>query len=118
MEGHALKGVVTKLGEASSTPARIATACWCRSRRARSFVFAQTLQAEIDRAIDKGLWHSMRAVEERVMLLHQLQDLPLAAGSNAPAAQFRAQADASEKRLQPLRDLVLDPTFFGHAVKG
>ena len=43
--------------------------------------------------------------------------LALAAGSTVEAAHFCERADASEKWLQPLRDLVLDPSFFGHPIE-
>ena len=126
MEGNALKAGVMNLGEASKYTCpdchgvlvQIKEGSIIRFRCHTGHAFSlKTLIAEIDDAIDKGLWGTLRALEERVMLLHQLQELALAAGSNANAAQFRAQADESEKRLQPLRDLVLDPSFLGHQIK-
>jgi two-component system chemotaxis response regulator CheB len=74
----------------------------------------QTLIAEVNEAIDTGLWDTLRAVEERVMLLHQMADLARSAGATMDADRMQAQAEEAEKRLQPLRELVLDPTFFGH----
>jgi two-component system chemotaxis response regulator CheB len=61
-------------------------------------------------SIDQGLWDTLRAIEERMMLLRQIADL--ADHSNAAEARsYRQQADHSEHRLQPLRELVLDPQF-------
>jgi two-component system chemotaxis response regulator CheB len=77
----------------------------------------QTLIAEVNEAIDTGLWDTLRAVEERVMLLHQMADLARSAGAVSDADRLHALADETEKRLQPLRDLVLDQRFFGHDAK-
>ena len=49
------------------------------------------------------------------MLLRQMQALAQESGAIEEAAEWDGQADQSEKRLQPLRELVLDPEFFGHA---
>jgi two-component system chemotaxis response regulator CheB len=77
----------------------------------------QTLIAEVNESIDTGLWDTLRAVEERVMLLHQMADLARSAGAAQEADRLQAQARETEERLQPLRDLVLDPRFFGHDAK-
>ena len=77
----------------------------------------KTLISEVNGAIDKGLWDTLRAVEERVMLLRQMATLAergSGAGAAAEAARCRQQADDAEVRLKPLRELVLDPNFFGH----
>ena len=77
----------------------------------------KTLISEVNGAIDNGLWDTLRAVEERVMLLRQMATLAergSGAGAAAEAARCRQQADDAEVRLKPLRELVLDPNFFGH----
>jgi two-component system chemotaxis response regulator CheB len=74
----------------------------------------QTLIAEVNEAIDTGLWDTLRAVEERVLLLHQMAELARSAGATKDADRLQAQAEETEQRLQPLRELVLDPSFFGH----
>jgi two-component system chemotaxis response regulator CheB len=74
----------------------------------------KTLITEVNEAIDTGLWDTLRAIEERVLLLRQMAELADKAGSSNEAKQYRHQADESEKRLKPLRELVLDPSFFGH----
>lgn len=84
----------------------------------RTRLFDETLIAEVNEAIDNGLWDTLRAVEERIVLLRQMAELADRAGSHDEAAQCRYQADESEKRLQPLRELVLDSGFFGHDQMG
>ena len=126
MEGNALKAGVMNLGKISSYTCpdchgvlvQIEEGPIVRFRCHTGHAFSlKTLIAEINEAIDKGLWDTLRAVEERVMLLRQMEALALVSGATDEAAQCRQQADDSEKRLQPLRDLVLDPFFFGHTPK-
>lgn len=75
----------------------------------------QSLIVEVNDAIDDGLWATIRAIEERIMLLRQVATLSRSTGHEVEAHQCSAQADDAERRLKPLRDLVLDPAFFGHA---
>jgi two-component system chemotaxis response regulator CheB len=65
-----------------------------------------TLMAEVNASIDIGIWETLRAVEERVMLLRQMADIADAAGESDHAALCRRQADDAEARLDPPRDLV------------
>ena len=94
----------------------------CRRHTGHAFSL-KSLMAQVNEAIDSGLWTTLQAVEEQLMLLRQMHDLAqdssagAGAGAGAGAAKLRMQADESEKRLQPLRELVLDPGFFGHAPK-
>lgn len=127
MEGNALKAGVMNLGQVSKYTCpdchgvlvQIEEGTIVRFRCHTGHAFSlKSLMAEINEAIDNGLWASLRAVEERVMLLRQMEQLALASGASDEADRLRQQADASEKRLQPLRELVLDPGFFGHASKG
>jgi two-component system chemotaxis response regulator CheB len=127
MEGNALKAGVMNLGKVSaySCPdchgvlVQIEEGTIVRFRCHSGHAFSlKTLMAEINDAIDNSLWATLRAVEERVMLLRQMQELAQVSGMSSEAAQLRQQADDSEKRLQPLRELVLDPGFFGHQSKG
>lgn len=73
-----------------------------------------TLLAEVNESIDKGLWDTLRAVEERVMLLREMERLARAHRHHAEADRCKRQADEAERRLKPLRELVLDPKCFGH----
>ena len=124
MEGNALKAGVMNLGKVSPYTCpdchgvliQIEEGTIVRFRCHTGHAFSlKTLMAGINDAIDSSLWATLRAVEERVMLLRQMEQLALRSGANGAAAQWRQQADDSEQRLQPLRDLVLDPGFFGHA---
>jgi two-component system chemotaxis response regulator CheB len=73
-----------------------------------------TLLAEVNESSDAGLWDTLRATEERVMLLRQREKLARTHHSVANAERCKRQADETEKRLKPLRGLVLDPKVFGH----
>ncbi|CAM3645814.1 chemotaxis protein CheB [Polaromonas hydrogenivorans] len=126
MQGNALKAGIMNLGKVSPYTCpdchgvlmQIEEGTIVRFRCHTGHAFSlKTLMAEINDAIDQSLWATLRAVEERVMLLRQMEQLALRSGANDTAAQWRKQADDSEQRLQPLRDLVLDPGFFGHASK-
>ncbi|WP_029526285.1 chemotaxis protein CheB [Polaromonas glacialis] len=126
MEGNALKAGVMNLGKVSKYTCpdchgvlvQIEEGPIVRFRCHTGHAFSlKTLLAEINEAIDNGLWATLRAVEERVMLLRQMQELAQGSGALEEAGQWRGQADESEKRLQPLRELVLDPGFFGHTPK-
>ncbi|WP_233208398.1 chemotaxis protein CheB [Pollutimonas subterranea] len=74
----------------------------------------KTLIAEVNAAIDSGLWDTLRALEERMMLLRQMADISEKAGVPQGAERCRRLADDAENRLKPLRELVLDADFFGH----
>ena len=74
----------------------------------------KALLSEINESIDKGLWATMRAVEERIMLLRQIGTLASQMGDTGTADVCEAQATDAEQRVKPVRELVLDPKFFGH----
>lgn len=74
----------------------------------------KSLICEVNAAIDSGLWDTLRAVEERILLLRQMAQQANSVGAPGDAAECSRQADLAEKRLKPLRELVLDPKFFGH----
>jgi two-component system chemotaxis response regulator CheB len=127
MEGNALKAGVMDLGKVSKYTCpdchgvlvQIEEGPIVRFRCHTGHAFSlKSLMAQVNEAIDTGLWATLRAVEERVMLLLQMAQLAQASGASGEAARLRQEADESEKRIQPLRDLVLDPGFFGHASKG
>jgi two-component system chemotaxis response regulator CheB len=73
-----------------------------------------SLVAEVNAAIDVGLWDTLRSIEERIMLLRQIGDMAHAANRTEEADRHWKQASSAEERLVPLRELVLDPNFFGH----
>lgn len=72
----------------------------------------QTLLAEVSESIDKGLWDTIRAIEERVLLLRQISDLE----TGLPPERAKALAtlaDDSEANIKALKDLVMDVSLFG-----
>ena len=127
MEGNALKAGVMNLGQVSKYTCpdchgvlvQIEEGTIVRFRCHTGHAFSlKTLMAQVSEAIDSGLWATLRAGKERVMLLRQMAQLAQASGTGDEAGRLCQQAAESEKRLQPLRDLVLDPGFFGHDARG
>lgn len=76
-----------------------------------------SLLAEVNESIDTGLWDTLRAIEERIMLLEKMGELALQAGRSSEAAKCKAQASDARVRLKPIREIVLDPKLFGHGEK-
>jgi two-component system chemotaxis response regulator CheB len=74
----------------------------------------KTLLAEVDIAVDNGLWDTIRALEERLLLLRQLSDLAEKASDSTGAHRYGHLAKDLEKPIESLRKLVLDPRLFGH----
>ena len=72
----------------------------------------KSLLAEVNDAIDKGLWDAIRAIEERILLLRQRADMADATGKSNIASRLRAEAEQAAEKYQPLRALVLDSSFF------
>ena len=127
MEGNALQAGVMNLGQVSKYTCpdchgvlvQIEEGTIVRFRCHTGHAFSlKSLMAQVNEAIDSGLWDTLRAVEERVMLLRQMEQLAQASGDSNEAARLCQQAEESEQRIQPLRALVLDPGFFSHASKG
>jgi two-component system chemotaxis response regulator CheB len=123
MEGDGLKAGVMELGKISKYTCpdchgvlvQIEEGSIVRFRCHTGHAFSlMTLLAEVNESIDTGLWDTLRAIEERVMLLRQMERLARDADSVADADRCKSQADETERRLKPLRELVLDPKFFGH----
>jgi two-component system, chemotaxis family, protein-glutamate methylesterase/glutaminase len=78
----------------------------------------QTLLAEIDTSIDNGLWSTVRAMEERLLLLRELARLAAEGGRASVADHYRRQAGELEKPIDALRRMVLDEHALGHASEG
>lgn len=123
MEGNGLKAGVMEIGAVSKYTCpdchgvlvEIEEGSIVRFRCHTGHAFSQlTLLAEVNESIDKGLWDTLRAIEERVMLLRQMEEHARAAGHDSEARRLELLAERAERRLQPIRELVLDPSFFGH----
>ena len=123
LEGKGLAAGVTKLGKVSEytcpdchgvlvqiEEGRIVRFC-CHTGHAFSL---KTLLAEVNKAIDNALWASLRAVEERALLLRHMGGLATKAGDEQTASECAAQADDASEGSETLRHLVLDPKLFGH----
>ena len=61
-------------------------------------------------SIDKGLWDTIRSIEERVLLLRQMGEL---APDQRDAASLNKLADDAEASIKALKDMVLDVRLFG-----
>ena len=68
----------------------------------------QSLLAEVDEVVDNSLWDSLRALEERVLLLRHMADLVEASGNQGLARKYRARADDVQRRLDPIESLLHD----------
>jgi two-component system chemotaxis response regulator CheB len=74
----------------------------------------KTLIADVNAAIDTGLWDSLRAVEERILLLNRMQVLAEESGSHDVAETAASQIKEAQRGAESLRALVLDAKMFGH----
>ena len=72
----------------------------------------KSLLTEVNDAVDVSLWSTVRAIEERILILGQMAELADRNGQHEEAALLRAKAELAEQKCQPLRDLVLDTDFF------
>jgi len=75
---------------------------------------ANTLLLDIGDAIDKGLWDTLRAVDERVMLLRDMALSAKEAGSESLADDYTMQANDVLDKSEPLRSMVLTTSLLGH----
>jgi two-component system chemotaxis response regulator CheB len=74
----------------------------------------KTLLADVNAAIDTGLWDTLRAVEERILLLKRLHDRAEKLGSNHVASAAASQVEEAQRGAESLRALVLNDKMFGH----
>jgi two-component system, chemotaxis family, protein-glutamate methylesterase/glutaminase len=121
LSGNGLRAGVMKLGKVSSYTCpdchgvlvQIEEGRIVRFRCHTGHAFTlKTLLAELDSAIDGGLWDAILAIEERIMLLRQTAGLATEQHSHAQATELQALADDADAKLEPLRRLVLDEKFF------
>ena len=124
-EGNALQHGVMNLGKVSQYTCpdchgvlvEIEEGAIVRFRCHTGHAFSiKTLLAEIDGAIDHGLWDTIRAAEERVLLLRQLCSLEQNGGSQDALARREQQITDAEKSIEVLKRLVLSPSLLGHGV--
>jgi two-component system chemotaxis response regulator CheB len=80
----------------------------CHTGHAYSF---KSLLADVSGTVDASLWSTIRAIEERILILQHLAALAEKTGRHDDAERLQVQADQAEKKCQPLRELVLDADF-------
>lgn len=68
----------------------------------------ETLLAEVDEAIEIGLWNAVRTMDEKVLLLRQMAQQLTAPQDTATAQRFTEKATAVEERSQLVRQFVLN----------
>jgi two-component system chemotaxis response regulator CheB len=121
-EGNALRHGVFKLGQPSrySCPechgvlVQIEEGSIVRFRCHTGHAYSlQTLVAGINDSIDAGLWATVRALEERLLLLRQIGELARRHGTAAEVQGYETQARYVESRIDAVRELVLDSELFG-----
>jgi two-component system, chemotaxis family, protein-glutamate methylesterase/glutaminase len=126
-EGNALKGGVMGLGRVSQYTCpdchgvlvQIEEGPILRFRCHTGHAFSiKSLLVEVSEAIDNGLWDTIRALEERVLLLRQMSEHSEKEKLADEAHLTSRQADHVEKHIKTLRDLVIDPDIFGHTSEG
>src|SRR5207302_1252608 len=77
----------------------------------------QTLLANVTEAIDKALWDTLRAIEERILVLRQIERIAHDAGIEDEATIAGTSARASDERADALRALLSDDTIFQQVQK-
>jgi two-component system chemotaxis response regulator CheB len=75
----------------------------------------QTLLADVNAEIETTLWGALRAAEERILLLREMEEIARASDDAAVAAECAEQAQGTERHVEHIREAVLDHAMFGHA---
>jgi two-component system chemotaxis response regulator CheB len=123
LEGNALQGGIMELGAVSSNTCpechgvlvRIHEGAIVRYRCHTGHAFSlQTLLADVNEEIDATLWGALRAIEERILLLREMEELARANEDTHTAQECAQQAEDTERGVQPIRELVLNHSLFGH----
>jgi two-component system chemotaxis response regulator CheB len=66
-----------------------------------------TLLVDTDKAVDDALWSAIRAIEERALIMREMEQLARTDEDAALAGDLAAQAEAAERRAQRIRELVV-----------
>lgn len=98
-------GVLVEIVDGSVTRFR------CHTGHAYSI---KTLLSDVNEAIDLSLWATLRAIEERAMLLEQWAAMATQTGDLDVAQDCRTQAANAMERAETIRSMVLDAKLFGH----
>jgi two-component system chemotaxis response regulator CheB len=122
-EGNALQAGVMNLGlisgntcpECHGVLVKIKEGPLARYRCHTGHAFSlKTLLADVNEAIDRGLWNATRAIEERILLLREMEEQARSRGDDAAAEEHARQARNTERGVQEVRKVVLDHGILGH----
>jgi two-component system chemotaxis response regulator CheB len=67
----------------------------------------------VNEELDTTLWNSLRAIEERILLLREMEDLAREENDSTTAAECDSLASATEQEVKHIRKLVLSHSLFG-----
>jgi two-component system chemotaxis response regulator CheB len=124
LEGNASRGGITTLGplsphtcpECHGVLVRVEEGSIARYRCRTGHAFSlQTLLAELNDEIDNGLGSALRATEERILLLRELEQVARAREDWVSADQCAEQAHASDHDVKRVREIVLERGLLGPA---
>jgi two-component system, chemotaxis family, protein-glutamate methylesterase/glutaminase len=116
IEGDALRRGVLSMGEMSANTCPECHGVLVRIREGRVLRFRchtghafslQTLLADVDDAIDHSLWNTIRAIEERALVLREMESVATANHDTPIAKECATQAKQEEQRAQRVRELVV-----------
>jgi two-component system, chemotaxis family, protein-glutamate methylesterase/glutaminase len=117
IEGNALKSGVLKIGEISPNTCpechgvlvKIREGPISRYRCHTGHAFSlNTLLADVDEASNDALWNAIRAIEERALILREMEELARSDEADTRAELLAKRATAAEGRAQLIRELVVE----------
>ena len=73
----------------------------------------ETLLAEVNEEIDVTLVSAMRAIEERILLLEEMENIAREQHDTANSQKWAQQKQVTEQYVQGVRQLVLSHHLFG-----
>lgn len=97
-------GVLVRIREGSISRYR------CHTGHAFSL---QTLLADVNDEIDKTLWNAVRSIEERILLLREMEHAAERQVDAGISRQCAERADVAEQYVERIRELVLSHQLFG-----
>jgi two-component system, chemotaxis family, protein-glutamate methylesterase/glutaminase len=122
LEGNGLKEGVMKLGDISPNTCpechgvlvRIKEGSIIRYRCHTGHAYSlETLLAEVNEEIDITLVSAMRAIEERILLLDEMENTAREQQDIVHAKKWEQQKQVTEEYVQAVRELVLSHNLFG-----
>jgi two-component system, chemotaxis family, protein-glutamate methylesterase/glutaminase len=126
LDGAALRGGIMLLGPASphlcpecqGVLVRVQEGPIARYRCHTGHAFSlQTLLAGLDEEIDDGLSSALRAIEERILLLRELEQMARARQDWVSADHCAEQVRATDQDVLRVRELVLDRGLLGQVAR-